>query len=95
MQRILIVILVFAILVAVFALQNSTEVVIKFWFWSIETSIALVVILTFAIGAFLGILFSIPRRRKAKRKDKDKTIPLEVNAPPDPDEDPEFEDLVR
>jgi uncharacterized integral membrane protein len=97
MQRTLLIILVFAVLVAIFALQNSAEVVIKLWFWSIETSVALVVVLTFAAGALMGILFSIPRRKKKKVRDEAAEIPLEVNphARPDEDDDPEFEDLSR
>ena len=99
MQRTIIIILVFTVLVAVFALQNSAEVVIKLWFWSKETSLALVVILAFAVGALMGILFSIPSRKRKKEPDASmpEEIPLEVNIPSDPNEedDPEFEDLIR
>jgi uncharacterized integral membrane protein len=96
MQRTLLIILVFAVLVAIFALQNSAEVVIKFWFWSIETSVALIVVLTFATGALMGILFSIPRRKKKKLRDETAEVPLEVNphVPEDDGDDPEFEDLI-
>ena len=69
MQRKLIISLVFAILLVFFALQNSAEVVIRLWFWSASTSLALVVILTFAAGAVMGLLFSIPARRRRKKSD--------------------------
>ena len=97
MKRTLLIILVIAVLVAIFALQNSAEVIIKLWFWSIETSLALVVILTFAIGALMGILFSIPRRRGKMDRDDAEKVPLEVDPPAERDEDndPEFEDLIR
>ena len=96
MQRTLIIILAFIILVAIFALQNSAEVVIMLWFWSLSTSLTLVVILTFVAGALMGILFSIPgRKRKKKSGSSENTIqdtlpheqstsdniPLEVNSP--------------
>ena len=55
MQRTLLIILVFTILVAIFALQNSAAVTIRLWFWSPDTSLALVVILTFTAGALMGI----------------------------------------
>jgi uncharacterized protein HemY len=60
MQRTLIFLLVFTVLIAVFALQNSGEVEIRLWFWSIRTSLVLVLILVFAFGALAGILFSLP-----------------------------------
>ena len=70
MQKKLIFLLAFMVLIALFALQNSKEVEIKLWFWTVRTSMVLVLILTFAIGAIAGILFSLPKRRK-KIMDKD------------------------
>jgi len=96
MQRTLILILTFIILIVIFALQNSAEVLIRLWFWSFDTSLALVVILTFAAGALMGILSSIlGRKRKKKSGSSDEmiqdtlshdqspsdNIPLEVNPP--------------
>ena len=96
MQRTLIIILAFIILIAIFALQNSAEVVIRLWFWSFDTSLALVVILTFAAGALMGILFSIPGKKRRKKSGSSENIirdrlpneqtnsdniPLEVNPP--------------
>ena len=100
MQRTLLIIIVFTILVAIFALQNSAAVVIRLWFWSADTSLALVVILTFAAGALMGILFSIPGRKRKKEPlpPAAEEIPFEVNSPKDPrDEsgDPEFEDVIN
>ena len=98
MQRTLIIILVFSVLVAVFALQNSVEVAVKLWFWGIKTSLALVVILTFAAGALMGIFFSVLSRKRKKEPSSaaSKDITLEVNSPVDPEKegDPEFEDLI-
>jgi len=102
MQRTLIFLLIFTVLIAVFALQNSGEVEIKLWFWSIRTSMVLVLILIFAFGALAGILFSLPgwSRKSSKKKPEP-----QAKADPDsgkendsePEEkaggDPEFEDV--
>ena len=102
MQKKLIFLLVFMVLIAVFALQNSVEVEIKLWFWSVRTSMVLILILTFAAGAIAGILFSLPKRPQESGKtvtDTDETptaaepgdeVPLEVN---DPKKYDEFEDV--
>ena len=102
MQRTLIFLLIFTVLIAVFALQNSGEAEIKLWFWSIRTSMVLVLILTFAFGAVAGILFSLPgwsRRSSRKNLDQQATVvadnvkenesvPVEKAGG-----DPEFEDV--
>ena len=102
MQKKLIFLLAFMVLIAVFALQNSVEVEIKLWFWSVRTSMVLILILTFAAGAIAGILFSLPGRPRESKKpvtDPDETatvqepgdeVPLEVNNHKDFDE---FEDV--
>ncbi|MFC2115602.1 lipopolysaccharide assembly LapA domain-containing protein [Bacteroidota bacterium] len=64
MQKKLIFLLAFMVLVAIFALQNSDEVKLKLWFWDISTSMVLILILTFTGGAIAGILFSLPRKSK-------------------------------
>jgi uncharacterized integral membrane protein len=100
MQRTLVFLLVFTVLIAVFALQNSGEVEIKLWFWSVRTSLVLVLILAFAFGALAGILFSLPgwSRRPARRKPDQRAE--EVNESDHPrgsgrkdGGDPEFEDV--
>ncbi len=80
MQKKLIFLIVFMVLIAVFALQNSVEVEIKFWFWSLRTSMVLVLILTFATGAVAGILFSLPGRKKDSIKQEEKTEPVSPDA---------------
>lgn len=99
MQKKLILLLVFMVLIAVFALQNSIEVEIKLWFWSVRTSMVLILILTFAAGAIAGILFSLPKRSKDAKK-------VEAESPAQPDKqeaadensrakEDEFEDVGR
>jgi uncharacterized integral membrane protein len=102
MQRTLIFLLIFTVLIAVFALQNSGEVEIKLWFWSIRTSLVLILILTFAFGAVAGILFSLPgwSRRSSKKKPEPQATdePDSVRENDSKQEeksggDPEFEDV--
>ncbi len=99
MQKKLILLLAFMVLIAIFALQNSIEVEIKLWFWSVRTSMVLILILTFAAGALAGILFSLPAWSQGSKKtvagtppsrDPADEIPMEVNTPR---EDDEFEDV--
>jgi uncharacterized integral membrane protein len=101
MQKKLIFLLVFMVLIAIFALQNSVEVEIKLWFWSVRTSMVLILILTFAAGALAGIIFSLPKRSKVPVKEKANPVEQaaqqeresgtgEVN---DPVDDDEFEDV--
>lgn len=102
MQRTLIFLLIFSVLIAVFALQNSGEVEIKLWFWSIRTSMVLLLILTFAFGALAGILFSLPgwsRRPSRKKPEQHETNPHDAGKENEPEQvkkaggDPEFEDV--
>jgi len=100
MQKKLIFLLAFMVLIAVFALQNSMVVEIKLWFWTVRTSMVLILILTFAAGAIAGILFSLPKRSKKERVAKEPKPgdpPTEEILPEEesvPDED-EFEDVGR
>ena len=57
MQSFLIVALGLAILTVVFALQNTVPVVVTFLIWKFEGSLAMVLMLTFALGVlvFVGI----------------------------------------
>jgi uncharacterized integral membrane protein len=81
MQKKLIFLLAFMVLIAIFALQNSMEVEIKLWLWSVRTSMVLILILTFAAGALLGILFSIPRRTKKNASARSQTEPPQSGSP--------------
>lgn len=48
--------LIIAVFAVVFALQNTEVVIIDFLFWGFESSLALVLLLTFLIGALCGFL---------------------------------------
>lgn len=54
MQSFLIVALGLAILTVVFALQNTVPVVVTFLIWKFEGSLAMVLMLTFALGVLVS-----------------------------------------
>jgi putative membrane protein len=75
MQSFLIVALGLAILTVVFALQNTVPVVVTFLIWKFEGSLAMVLMLTFALGVLVSSLVSIPaivKRRSATSNQKKK-----------------------
>jgi uncharacterized integral membrane protein len=51
-------------LVIIFVLQNTQVVEVRFLFWTISMSRALILIATLAIGLIGGWLLTIPKRRK-------------------------------
>lgn len=51
----------------VFALQNTEAISIQFLFWTIESQLALVLVLTLVAGVAVGILISLPSVLRAKR----------------------------
>ncbi len=76
MQFLLILMLIFAILVATFALQNAYPVTIYFLKWQFEASFALVVLICLLIGAVavgsLGLVHQATNRLKTRNKDREK-----------------------
>ena len=47
-----------------FALQNTETVIVALFSWRFESSLALIIILALAIGALVGLLWSLPRSIK-------------------------------
>ena len=65
MKSKLIVALSLLALAAVFALQNASEVKVRFLFWSLSSSLALLVVLLLLIGVAVGwMLGALARRRR-------------------------------
>ncbi|HAA89443.1 MAG: Uncharacterized protein XD63_0180 [Thermoanaerobacterales bacterium 50_218] len=68
MQYYVLSVLVFALLIAVFAVQNAGPVSIKLFFWTVpEVPLVLVILVTVLCGFFIGLFlgsFSRPRRGK-------------------------------
>jgi lipopolysaccharide assembly protein A len=71
---------IIALLLVIFAVQNANEIDINFWFWSVKGSLAVVLLITFLLGIVVGMLSALPSLFRKKEKDKKtKTdIPLNV-----------------
>ena len=67
MQVQLIAAIIVAILAVVFALQNAVPIAVSFLTWKFESSLALVLLITFALGILMSLLVSVPSMIKRKR----------------------------
>jgi len=65
-RGILIVVLVLMLLLVIFTVQNYEAVQIRFLFWSITTSRAIIIFLSFFIGVLVG--WAIPLMKRSKEK---------------------------
>lgn len=65
------VLLVFALLIVVFTLQNTEVVTVKLWFWVINTSRALLIAISIVVGAIFGML--LPSLRKFSSNKNEET----------------------
>ena len=80
MQLQLIVAIIVAILAVVFALQNAVPITVSFLTWRFESSLALVLLITVALGVIMSLLVSVPsmiKRRKIISNQKKKIQVLE------------------
>jgi uncharacterized integral membrane protein len=59
-------------LVVIFVLQNTQVVEVRFLFWTISMSRALILFATLAIGLIGGWLLMLPKRRKALLEERKK-----------------------
>lgn len=70
----LVIALIIAVLAVVFALQNTVPIVVSFLPWEFQGSLALVLLLTLALGVLIGLLVSVPsvfsRSRRIARQQK-------------------------
>ena len=67
-QAALILSLILAIAVAVFAIQNAGPVTLRFGFWSVETSLVVVILVATAAGAALASLLGLPGWIRNRRR---------------------------
>lgn len=69
MQVILIVLLILAVLLVIFTLQNSTEITIHLFLWDIAgVPLALVIISCIIIGYLISVIYFYPRLWKVKKE---------------------------
>ena len=64
MQLQLILAIIVAILAVVFALQNAVPITVSFLTWRFESSLALVLLITVALGVIMSLLVSVPSKIK-------------------------------
>jgi len=70
MQGTIILGLIFAIIVAIFALQNATIVALNILIWNFEISLAVVVLVSIIFGALVIGIFSYFKQFQLKRENK-------------------------
>jgi putative membrane protein len=70
MRGALIISLLLAVAAAIFAIQNPDETSLNLGPYQITASTALVIIVTFVLGAVVGILASLPGRMRQRKKVK-------------------------
>lgn len=66
MSILLILALLIAIIAVVFALQNTAAVTVSFFVWQFDQSLALVLLLTVALGVLIGIFTVLPGALRSK-----------------------------
>lgn len=82
MQLQLIVAIIIAIVAVVFALQNAVPIAVGFLVWRFQSSLALVLLVTLALGILMSLLVSMPsmiRTRKVISNQKKKIQKLEID----------------
>ncbi len=67
-QAALILSLMLATLVAIFAIQNAGPVTLRFGFWSVETSLVVVILVAAAAGAAMASLLGLPGWIRDRRR---------------------------
>ena len=89
-QAALIFSLILAILVALFAVQNAGPVKLRFGFWSVETSLVVVILVATVAGAAMASLVGLPgwirdrRRLRAQARELEALRTASSPAPPPP-----------
>jgi len=68
MQGFLIVGIVFALLIAIFSIQNAVPVSLSFFSWQFDTSLVVVILGAVAVGALIMGIFSSVKQFRMKRK---------------------------
>jgi uncharacterized integral membrane protein len=63
-----IIILIITVLVAIFAIQNVETVQIKLWFFKLDASLSLIIILMFAAEALLALALALFETDKRKQR---------------------------
>lgn len=70
--------IVFATLIVIFSLQNAEVTNVNFLFWSISVSRVLIILGSFAVGALVGIIVSLKRKKKIPKETVKPVKPAET-----------------
>ena len=85
-QAALILSVLLAVLVAGFAVQNAGPVTLRFGFWSVETSLVVVILVAVVAGVFMTVLVGFPGWIRNRRRLRAQAREIESlrSAPPLP-----------
>jgi uncharacterized integral membrane protein len=64
MKSKIVIIVLLAVLLIIFVLQNTETVIVKFWFWDASIAQALLLFVTFAVGLIIGLMVPSAQKRK-------------------------------
>ncbi|MGH7479930.1 MAG: LapA family protein [Candidatus Methylomirabilales bacterium] len=76
-QFYVIIALLLATLVAIFAVQNAQEVNIRFLVWTFQSSVVVVILISLGVGALLAALMSLPQMLRGRRRLRESERQLE------------------
>lgn len=60
--------LILAVAIAIFAVQNSGEAVVKFLGWQFHSSLVVIVLISTAVGVIMAVLLSLPGTFRARAR---------------------------
>jgi putative membrane protein len=64
MKTKIVIIIVLAVLLIIFVLQNTEMVIVKFWFWDASIPRALLLFVTFSVGLIIGLMVPTSQKRR-------------------------------
>lgn len=71
MQLLIVILLILAILLVIFTLQNTTDITLNIFFWEInEAPLVLVLLSCILLGYLIAVFYFYPRLWKVKRENK-------------------------
>jgi uncharacterized integral membrane protein len=83
-QTALILFLLLATGVALFAVQNAGPVTVRFGFWSLEMSLVVIILVAAAVGAVMASLVSLPSWFRDRRRLRQQAKELDALRTPRP-----------
>jgi uncharacterized integral membrane protein len=82
--------LILGLAVAIFALQNTLEVEVRFLSWQVQGPLAAVVLASWAAGLLVALLFTLPAMVASRRRIRglERRLGPESPSPPEPAGEP-------